>query len=88
MSMKYRWSKEVEAVELDSEWMILHAEQRTVTNLNEVGGLVWANLREPSSVEEIVDAVVQSHDVAREQALADIMAFLEELGQHGLVECL
>ena len=47
--------------------------------LNELGGFLWDRLPEASDVETLVDAVLEEYDVTREEAAADIGAFLEKL---------
>ena len=47
--------------------------------LNELGAFLWDRLPEASDVETLVDAVLEEYEVTREEAAADIGAFLEKL---------
>ncbi|TDG00292.1 PqqD family protein [Paenibacillus piri] len=86
MSQQYRRSMNVEAVEVENEWMILHADQYTVTKLNEVGGLCWELLKEERSVQALAEEMGRQYDVAAQETEQDIESFLEELLKLGLVE--
>jgi hypothetical protein len=86
MTQHYKRSTNVEAVEVDQEWMILHAEDYTVTKLNEVGGLCWSLLKEEQSVRGIAEEMSKIYGVAAEETQGDIESFLAELLKLGLVE--
>ena len=49
--------------------------------LNELGAFIWDLLPKVETAEEICDAVLAEYDVSREEAAADIAAFLEKLEQ-------
>lgn len=57
----------------------------SVLTLNEVGTFVWAALRDEQTVEALARAVSQAFEVSLEQATADLMPFLLQLRESGLV---
>lgn len=86
MSMLYKRSMNVEALEMDEEWLILNAEQYTVTKLNEVGGLCWSLLKEPKTVGSLALELQSHYEITAEEAERDVEAFLDQLSQLGLIE--
>jgi hypothetical protein len=79
-------SEGVLSSEVDDEEVVLDTESGTYYGLNAVGRLLWEQLQEPCTVEELVDAVASEFDVGREECRADVDAFLTDLGEAGLVE--
>ncbi|QSO53690.1 PqqD family protein [Alicyclobacillus curvatus] len=79
MSAEYRWNKNVEAVEVEGEWVILHSDHQTITRVNETGGMIWALLQEGKSLNSIAQFVMQEFDVTFDQAVSDVEAFIGEL---------
>jgi len=86
LNTPYRWSVGVESAELDGEWVIMDAEQFTITKLGEVGGFVWSVLQQPTVVAELIDYVLSEYEVSRAQAAIDIIRFVEDLANIGLLE--
>jgi len=57
----------------------------SIFSFNPLGSELWNLLEAGTSVEEMADWVVEHYEVASQQALADIQAFIEELSGAGLV---
>ena len=54
--------------------------------LNATGGFLFARLgREPATAGQLADAVVERSAIDRERALADVLAFAEQLLGRGLL---
>ena len=53
--------------------------------LNEVGGEIWKMLDEVESEEEIVDRLLEDHDVQREELQRDVREFLDKLRELGIL---
>ena len=47
--------------------------------LNEIAALIWDLLPDAKSEDEIVDRILDEYEVSREQASADVSAFLAKL---------
>jgi len=86
MIRQYKRSTNVEAVEIDNEWMVLHADQYTVTKLNEVGGVCWSLLKKEQSVQAIAEEMEKIYGTAVQETEGDIESFLGELLKLGLIE--
>lgn len=76
---------DAEAVQLGNDWLILHADQYTVTTLNEMGSVCWSLLRQGRSVRELAEEVCRRYETSREEAERDIQAFIDHLLTLGLV---
>ncbi|MEK8126959.1 PqqD family protein [Paenibacillus filicis] len=85
ISTTYRRTTNAEAFEVDGEWVIMHADQYTITKLNEVGGLIWSRLEQEQTPDSLTDAVLEVYDITKQQAGQDVEAFLNQLLQLGLI---
>lgn len=72
--------------EVDGELVVLNNEAGTYQGLHGIGPDIWAMLREPTTVREIVDTVATEYDVDRERCEQDVREFLETLVDEQLVE--
>ncbi len=77
--------------QLVGTWVVLPLASSTVNfnellSLNETGCLLWRRLEEGSTREELATALTEEYEVTREQALADVDAFLLKLEGAGYVE--
>ncbi|HKB24818.1 MAG TPA: PqqD family protein [Methylomirabilota bacterium] len=70
---------------IEGEAVILSLDTKAFRGLNAVGSRVWELIDGRRSVDEIVEVVVREFDVTREQAAADVQAFVRELLDKGLV---
>jgi hypothetical protein len=63
------------------------AEFSNMVRLNSTGAFLWNCLSESELTrEELLDKVLSTYDVAREAALADIIAFEKILSDNGILE--
>ncbi|WP_248927126.1 PqqD family protein [Paenibacillus hamazuiensis] len=86
MSTQFVRSMNVEAMQVEEEWLILNADQYTVTKLNEAGGICWALLKEPNTIDSLALELQKHYDITAEEAKEDVMTFLSQLSQLGLIE--
>ena len=71
--------------EIDGELVALDVEKGDCFGMDRVGATIWKIADSPRSVGEIADRLVESHDVERSQCLADILPFVGELVEAGLL---
>lgn len=57
-----------------------------VIALSESGALLWEKLEHGATEDELVDAMLAEYEVEREQAEADVRAFVGELRDEGIIE--
>ncbi|QSO45460.1 PqqD family protein [Alicyclobacillus mengziensis] len=79
MTVQYRWNQDVEAVEIEGEWIILHANHHTITKINGTGGVIWSLLERGNDVDTIIQALTEEFDVDAVHAASDVETFLGEL---------
>lgn len=54
--------------------------------LNPVSKLLWEELREEKTFEELLDAILKNYDVSKEEAEADLKDFIMQLIENGLMK--
>jgi predicted aldo/keto reductase-like oxidoreductase len=71
---------------LDEEIAILNLDKAVYFGLEGVGAQIWQALEEPRSVEELCKLIVDGFEVDPEQCQSDVLKFLHNMQQAGLVE--
>ncbi len=71
---------------LGDESAILNLKNSVYYGLNSVGARVWELLRQPKSVGEIRDALLEEFEVEAERCERDLLDLLEKMRSEGLVE--
>lgn len=71
--------------EIDGELVALDVEKGDCFGMDRVGANIWRITETPRSVGEIADQLVETHDVERSRCLADILPFVGELVEAGLL---
>lgn len=54
--------------------------------LNPVSKLLWEELREEKTFEELLDTILKNYDVSKEEAEADLKDFIMQLIENGLMK--
>jgi hypothetical protein len=78
-------AKNIEIVEMDKEWIIMDAENYTVTKVNAVGAEIVAALMARQSIEKIIKNIQFDYRLDEQLVRADVSAFIEELKGVGLI---
>ena len=71
---------------LGNEVVILHLHVGAYYGVGQVGGLIWNLIQEPRKVCDIRDAILEEYDIDIQHCERDLLAFLEELSAHQLIE--
>jgi len=73
---------------VDGQAVVLNLadEQTKLITLTTTGSVVWEAADGRKTVSQIVDLICRRFDVEQEVATADVLAFVEELQRHNLVE--
>ena len=79
-------AKDQVSSDLAGEAVILSLQTGMYYGLDSVAAHIWELLRTPTAVADIRDAVVQQYDVEVEQCERDILNFLHQLAEQGLIE--
>ncbi|NEW01043.1 PqqD family protein [Bacillus megaterium] len=78
-------NQDMEAVQLDSEWVILNTEAYTVTKINELGGYCWSLLERPCTIPSLIKSLQKDYQIEDELSFEDMESFLSELMEYGLI---
>jgi hypothetical protein len=73
------------AVEVDQTVVMIGIEQGKYYGLEGVGGRIWELVKEPRSVQDVCNALVQEYDVEPAACMDEIMEFLTALARERLV---
>ena len=79
-------AKDQVSSDLAGEAVILSLQTGMYYGLDQVAAHIWELLRTPTAVADIRDAIVQQYDVEVEQCERDILSFLHQLAEQGLIE--
>jgi Coenzyme PQQ synthesis protein D (PqqD) len=79
-------TKDQVSADLSGEAAILNLKTSTYFGLNTVGASIWKLVREPKTVSQIRDAIIQEYDVEPDRCEHDILELLQDLSKHGLIE--
>lgn len=71
---------------LGDETVILHMAEGMYYGLENVGTSIWDLLQQPRTVREICEHIVQAYDVEKERCEKELLALLQDLVDHGLID--
>lgn len=71
---------------LADEAAILDLKSDVYFGLNAVGARIWQLIQEPRMVSEVCSILLEEYDVEPERCRHDLVALLQELAAHGLIE--
>ena len=72
--------------ELGDESAILDLKKGVYYGLDPVGARVWELIQQPQTVAEVVAHITDEYDVEAETCSSDIIALLNQLMEHDLIE--
>ena len=70
---------------LGSEAVVLELQASNYFGMNDVGTVVWNFLQQPREVSDVIEHIVNNYEVSAEQAETEILSFLQNLVDKGLV---
>lgn len=71
---------------VDDEMVLLGLEDGIYYGLNPVGAFIWEKIKEPMTIQEVRDAILEEFDVGKEECEQDLMELLHELAEKGLID--
>ena len=72
---------------IEGQAVVIDPDGRELITLNDVGTMIWENLDGHRGVTELVDELLGNFDgVSRERFEADVVAYLDELREAGIVD--
>ncbi len=79
-------AKDQLSCDLAGEAAILNLAKGVYYGLDPVGARIWTLIREPRTLTEVRDTIVNEYDVQPSRCEADLLALLQQLAEEGLVE--
>src|SRR5713101_5792505 len=70
----------------DGDMVILCLNDGVYYGLNPVGGCIWRLIQQPRAVTDITAMLLQEYDVDPERCEREVLALLEDLASHRLIE--
>jgi len=70
---------------LGSEAVILELQASKYFGMNDVGTAIWNFLQQPREVSDVIEHIANNYEVSAEQAEVEILSFLQNLVDKGLV---
>jgi len=70
---------------VDDETVILHQGDGVYYSVNEVGTLVWEQIQQPKSLDEVSEEIVSKYDVTHERCEQDVTEMLADMADENLV---
>ncbi|NBC69885.1 lasso peptide biosynthesis PqqD family chaperone [Paenibacillus sacheonensis] len=71
---------------MDGDIVMMNIQQGKYYNLGQVGGVIWDLLQNPSTVEELTDALLNEFEITPEECESQVIAFLEQLMKEQLIQ--
>jgi hypothetical protein len=78
--------EDIVASDIDDEKVMMSVEKGQYYGLEPVGSRVWELIEKPIKVSELINALLGKYDVDRETCEKDVLAFLEELHEAGILQ--
>jgi hypothetical protein len=72
--------------EIDDDVVAVDVDRSTYLSTNGSGALLWLELAEGSTRDQLVERLAQAYLIDNERAAADVDSFLSELNGQGLLE--
>ncbi len=79
-------ANDVMIVDLSGEAVILNTDNWVYYGLNGMGNRVWNLIQEPKRIDEIKRMILCEYDVDSEVCEQDLLAFIRDMANQGLVE--
>ena len=78
--------EDIVASDIDDEKVMMSVEKGQYFGLEPVGSRIWEMIAQPVRVSELIDVLLGRYDVDRETCEKDVLAFLEELNEAGILQ--
>lgn len=79
-------SRDQVSSDLAGETVLLSLTSAQYHGFTGVGARIWELIQQPTSVRAVCDRIVAEFDVTRERCEADVLAFLAQCHERGLIE--
>jgi hypothetical protein len=82
-----KWSRRPQLIdrEIEGETVLLDLKSGVYYSLNEVGSDIWRLLADKATEQELVEAIAEKYEVAKDEAARDISELIKDLSDEGLI---
>lgn len=77
---------DIVASDIEDEKVMMSIEKGEYFGLEPIGSRIWEMVESPVKVSAIIDALLGQYDVDRETCQQDVLAFLVELDEAGIIQ--
>lgn len=81
-----RVDEDIAETEFENAIVLLHIENGEYYNFNSTGSTLWKALQQPRDVAELARLLAASYECTAEDCQPDVIAWLQETSQKGLVQ--
>ena len=85
-SVLFRRNPDLIGANIDDELVMMSVDRGQYYGLGGVGPRVWELIEQPSTLDELVERILEEFDVEPDVCERDMRKFLEQMQQLGLVE--
>lgn len=78
-------TQDIVAGEIDGETVMMSVEKGRYYGLDSIGSRIWALIEKPVKVSELVAALLPEYDVDHKTCERDVLSFLEDLHEDGIL---
>lgn len=71
---------------MDGEVVILNKKDDVYYGLDQIGGRIWNLIQKPIRLDDILQILIEEYEIEYEQCNEDVLAFLEDMLNTGLIE--
>ncbi len=71
---------------IDHEAVMLNVELGKYFGMNIIASDIWSKLKTPMSVDSLIQSLASEYDITVEACQADVIPFIEQLIDNGLIE--
>lgn len=72
--------------DMDGEKVMLSIENGKYYNLGEIGGEIWEHMKEPISIQNLINTLVAQYEVEERTCIDQVIRFIDDLADQGLVK--
>lgn len=78
-------NNEILTSDVDGEKVMMSIQRGEYYGLGKTGSFIWDHIEEPISIKELICALTEKYEVDKEKCLSDILPFLTDLVEKGLI---
>jgi ornithine carbamoyltransferase len=86
LNQKITFADTVFAQKVDGEMVLLDMNSENYFGLDEVGTAIWQAMQEKETLKEVLGVLLEQYEVESEVLEKDLLSFVDQLVQSGLVE--